>query len=83
MKKLLLGAVDFTAFFYSLSQFDTNVLFSVIFLAFQVLNILVKIITAIVNFCKMKDKTALDEQVSQIRNDIINQMLKGDKNGKN
>lgn len=84
MKKTLLNAVDFTAFFYAIGQLDFENVLSIVFMLYQTVNMFVKMICAIVNFVKNKNKSELDEKVSQIGNDIINQIIKGDyKNGKN
>lgn len=84
MKKSILNAVDFTAFFYAIGQFDFESILSVIFMVYQSINMFVKMICAIVQFAKNKNKSELDKKVSQIGNDIINQIIKGDiNNGKN
>ena len=84
MKKSILNAVDFTAFFYAIGQFDFENLLSIIFMIYQTINIFVKMICAIVQFAKNKNKSELDKKVSQLSQDLINQIIKGDiNNGKN
>lgn len=78
MSKFICSAVDFTALFYAIGQFDINSIFSVIFLAVQLLINVVKLIVAIVKFFKNKNKSELDKNVSQIRDDILNSILKGE-----
>lgn len=78
MIKFLCSAVDLTALFYAIGQFDINSVFSVIFLTVQLLINVIKLIVAIVRFFKSKNKSELEKNVSQIRDDILNSILKGD-----